>query len=69
MLKTCFNINKRVDTRTKRTVICLYCKDNNFCISFDTDQELDEWLDLMMLLQNVNKDAEISDSTKESFGN
>lgn len=67
-MKTCFNINKRVDARTKRTVICLYAKDNTYYIQFDTDQELDEWLDLMLLLQNVNKNSETCDSNKEPFG-
>lgn len=65
VLKTCFNIDKRVDSRTKKTLICLYTKENYFYILFDSIQELDEWLDLMLVLQRVNKDF----GPEEPFGN
>lgn len=68
MLKTCFNIDKRVDSRTKKTLICLYTKENYFYILFDTDKELDEWLDLMLVLQRVTKDFGPGDSIKEPYG-
>lgn len=68
MLKTCFNIDKRIDSRTKRTVICLYTKENYFYVLFDSEKELDEWLDLMLVLQRVTKDFGPSSSTKEPFG-
>lgn len=65
MLKTCFNIDKRVDSRTKKTLICLYTKENYFYILFDSVQELDEWLDLMLVLQRVTKDF----GPEEPYGN
>lgn len=69
MLKTCFNIDKRVDPRTKKSLICLYTKENYFYIVFDSDKELDEWLDLMLVLQRVTNEFGPGDSIKEPFGN
>jgi len=68
VLKTCFNIDKRVDSRTKKTLICLYTKENYFYILFDSDKELDEWLDLMLVLQRVTKNFGPNDAIKEPFG-
>jgi len=68
VLKNCFNIDKRVDSRTKRTFIYLYTKENYFYILFDSEKELDEWLDLMLVLQRVTKDYGPSDLIKEPFG-
>lgn len=49
-LKTCFNINKRTDTKYKH-VIALYTKDDCFCIILDTEEEQNSWLaDLVKLL-------------------
>ncbi|XP_050434568.1 insulin receptor substrate 1-B isoform X2 [Adelges cooleyi] len=66
VLKTCFNIDKRADARNKN-VLSLYTKDNYFCILFDTEKELEEWLDLMLVLQRVNKDLETGESSKDAF--
>lgn len=68
ILKACFNIDKRVDSRTKKTLICLYTKENYFYILFDSDKELDEWLDLMLVLQRVTKDFGPGDAIKEPYG-
>ncbi|VVC39762.1 Pleckstrin homology domain,IRS-type PTB domain,PH domain-like [Cinara cedri] len=65
VLKACFNITKRVDSRTKKTIIRINTSHNNFSILFDTDTELDEWLDLMLVLQRVNKNYGHIDSIKE----
>ncbi|XP_076168627.1 insulin receptor substrate 1 chico isoform X2 [Ptiloglossa arizonensis] len=51
MLDSCFNINKRVDTKHKH-VIALYTKDECFCLIFESEKELDEWLKEMLLLQS-----------------
>lgn len=67
-MKTCFNIDKRADARNKN-VLSLYTKDNYFCILFDSEKELEEWLDLMLVLQRVNKDLGAGESSKDSFGN
>ncbi|KAF0764399.1 insulin receptor substrate 1-like isoform X1 [Aphis craccivora] len=65
ILKSCFNIDKRVDARTKKTILCLYTKESSFCILFDCDKELDEWLDLMLVLRRASKDFGPVDSLKE----
>lgn len=67
VLKSCFNIDKRVDTRSKKNLLCLYTKENCFYIVFDSDKELDEWLDLMTVLQH-DQDLEPGDAAKENFG-
>lgn len=68
MLKTCFNIDKRVDSRTKKTVIRLNANDNPFFVLFDTDKELDEWLDLMLVLRRATKDFGPGDLIREPIG-
>ncbi|CAH1406439.1 unnamed protein product [Nezara viridula] len=49
-LKTCFNINKRTDTRHK-WVIALYTKKDCFCIVLENEEEMDEWLKALLELQ------------------
>lgn len=49
-LHSCFNINKRVDTKY-RNVIALYTKDECFCLILDSEKELDDWLNAMLLQQ------------------
>lgn len=49
-LHSCFNINKRVDTKHKH-VIALYTKDECFCLILDNERDLEEWLKAMLLLQ------------------
>ncbi|XP_035744010.1 insulin receptor substrate 1-like isoform X4 [Vespa mandarinia] len=51
LLHSCFNINKRVDTKHKH-VIALYTKDECFCLILDNEKELNEWLKAMLLLQS-----------------
>ncbi|XP_033231449.1 insulin receptor substrate 1-like isoform X5 [Belonocnema kinseyi] len=50
-LHSCFNINKRSDTKQKH-VIALYTKDECFCIVLDNEKEMADWLNAMLLLQN-----------------
>ncbi|XP_050458622.1 insulin receptor substrate 1 isoform X3 [Cataglyphis hispanica] len=51
LLHSCFNINKRGDTKHKH-VIALYTKDECFCLILDSEKELDEWLGAMLRLQS-----------------
>ncbi|XP_070151338.1 insulin receptor substrate 1 isoform X2 [Polyergus mexicanus] len=51
LLHSCFNINKRGDTKHKH-VIALYTKDECFCLILDSEKELDEWLEAMLRLQS-----------------
>ncbi|PSN55130.1 hypothetical protein C0J52_01864 [Blattella germanica] len=49
-LKTCFNINRRQDTKHKH-VIALYTKDDCFGLVLDSDEELEDWLRALLSLQ------------------
>ncbi|XP_031836373.1 insulin receptor substrate 1 chico isoform X6 [Nomia melanderi] len=51
LLDSCFNINKRVDTKHKH-VIALYTKDECFCLILENEKELNDWLKEMLLLQS-----------------
>ncbi|XP_068980821.1 insulin receptor substrate 1 isoform X3 [Bombus flavifrons] len=51
LLNSCFNINRRMDTKHKH-VIALYTKDECFCLILESEKELDEWLKAMLLLQS-----------------
>lgn len=50
-VRSCFNINKRRDTKHKH-VIALYTKDDCFCLVLDNEKDLEEWLKKLLLLQN-----------------
>lgn len=50
LLKTCFNINRRQDTKHKY-VIALYTKDDCFCVVLESEEELEEWLKSLLSLQ------------------
>ncbi|KAF5290513.1 hypothetical protein FQA39_LY03617 [Lamprigera yunnana] len=56
-LKTCFNINKRVDTKHKH-VIALYTKDDCFCIVLENEDELEAWLKALLSLQHGEEAAD-----------
>ncbi|KAG5880114.1 hypothetical protein JTB14_027054 [Gonioctena quinquepunctata] len=65
-LKTCFNINKRIDTKHKH-VIALYTKDDCFCVVLDSEEELDGWLKALLSLQHGDEavDGEVPKPTFE----
>ncbi|XP_073990017.1 insulin receptor substrate 1 chico isoform X2 [Rhodnius prolixus] len=50
-LKTCFNINKPSDTRQKY-VIALFTKKDRFCVVFDNEDEMEDWLKVLLELQH-----------------
>lgn len=53
VLEKCFNINRKLDTRDSRNkfVIALYTLDDCVSIVFDTEMELNDWLDQLLTLQ------------------
>ncbi|KAF6208420.1 hypothetical protein GE061_016876 [Apolygus lucorum] len=53
-LKNCFNINKKLDTRHK-WVIALYTRNDKFCIVFDNEEEMEDWLQALLSLQQGEK--------------
>lgn len=46
----------------------MYTKENYFYILFEDEAQLEEWLDLMLILQRVNKNFGIGDSLREPLG-
>ncbi|XP_018563090.2 insulin receptor substrate 1 isoform X2 [Anoplophora glabripennis] len=50
-LRTCFNINRRNDTKYKH-VIALYTKDDCFCVVLESEEDLDVWLKDLLSLQH-----------------
>ncbi|XP_055684137.1 mucin-2 isoform X2 [Lutzomyia longipalpis] len=56
VLRTCFNINRRTDTKHK-WVVALYTKDDCFCIVFDAEQDLNMWLRNLLSLQRGDDSA------------
>ncbi|KAL1465049.1 hypothetical protein WDU94_004644, partial [Cyamophila willieti] len=51
VLSTCFNINRRTDTKHKH-VIALYTGRDVFSLVFDSAPELEDWLQNLLLLQH-----------------
>uniref|UniRef100_A0A8D8S2G5 Insulin receptor substrate 1 n=1 Tax=Cacopsylla melanoneura TaxID=428564 RepID=A0A8D8S2G5_9HEMI len=51
VLSTCFNINRRTDTKHKH-VIALYTGRDVFSVVFDSAPELEDWLQNLLLLQH-----------------
>lgn len=65
-LRTCFNINKRSDTKYKY-VIALYTKDDCFCVVLDTEEDRDMWLKALLSLQH-GEDVTDGEPPKPIFG-
>lgn len=51
VLKTCFNINRKLDSKQKN-VIALYTRDDCFAVVTENEEELDQWLTAMLELQH-----------------
>lgn len=49
-IKTCFNINRKVDAKHK-LAIALYTKDDCFSVVADSENSCEEWLNAMLELQ------------------
>lgn len=65
VLKSCFHINKRVDTKHK-FVISLYTKDDCFCVVFESEADMTRWLDEMLAIHRI-EDHEM-DKPRTVFG-
>lgn len=64
-IKTCFNINKKCDTKYKNA-IALYTKDDCFSFVCESPEEQELWLTLLLELQGrVGEDGE---SPRPQFG-
>ncbi|XP_074107588.1 insulin receptor substrate 1 chico isoform X4 [Cotesia typhae] len=63
-MKSCYNINRRNDTKHKH-VIALYTKDGCFSLILDSDKDVDDWLTAMLLLSGDVPDGELPRPTFE----
>lgn len=66
ILCTCFNINRRFDTKY-RNVIGLYRKDDTFSIMAKDETECNTWLKQMLILQR-GKESVDADQPRPTFG-
>lgn len=66
ILCTCFNINRRFDTKY-RNVIGLYRKDDTFSIMAKDESECNTWLKQMLILQR-GKESVDADQPRPTFG-
>ncbi|XP_014250986.1 insulin receptor substrate 1 isoform X3 [Cimex lectularius] len=64
-LKTCFNINKRSDTKQKY-VIALYTRNDCFCVVLETEEEMVDWLKAMLELQ-IGEATPVGDPIRPNF--
>lgn len=65
-LRSCFNINRRMDTKYK-FVIGLYRKDDCFSIILKDDEELNKWLKMLLVVQR-GKELLDGDQPRPTFG-
>lgn len=58
VLKSCFHINRRLDTKQK-FVIALYTKDDSFCIVMENEAELNKWLKVLLALHRIEEEVDL----------
>ncbi|XP_056267274.1 insulin receptor substrate 1-B [Pseudoliparis swirei] len=63
-LETCFNINKRADSKNKHMIV-LYTRSESFAIAADSEEVQDEWYQAMLDLQGNCKTPEDYGSSGE----
>lgn len=65
VLKSCFHISQRLDTKQK-FVIALYTREDSFCIVMENDTEMNKWLKALQTLHR-NDESEV-DLPRQTFG-
>lgn len=65
VLKSCFHINRRLDTKHKY-VVSLYTKDDCFCVVLESEADMTRWLSKLQSLHRT-EEAE-GDKPRTSFG-
>ncbi|XP_058871316.1 insulin receptor substrate 1-B isoform X2 [Acipenser ruthenus] len=53
-LETCFNINKRADSKNKHLIV-VYTREESFCIAAESEAEQEGWYEAMVKLQCKSK--------------
>ncbi|KAI5625482.1 insulin receptor substrate 1 [Silurus asotus] len=69
-LESCFNINKRADSKNKY-LVALYTKDEYFAVAADNELEQDAWYQALVDLHNrgkVHESAKTNDAGDENYG-
>lgn len=65
VLKSCFHISQRLDTKQK-FVIALYTREDSFCIVMENETEMSRWLKALQTLHR-NDESEV-DLPRTTFG-
>lgn len=65
VLKSCFHISKRLDTKQK-FVIALYTREDSFCIVMENENEMNKWLNALQTLRQ-HEESEV-DMPRTTFG-
>lgn len=65
VLKSCFHISQRLDTKQK-FVIALYTREDSFCIVMENENEMSKWLKALQQLHR-NDESEV-DLPRTTFG-
>lgn len=65
VLKSCFHISQRLDTKQK-FVIALYTREDSFCIVMENEPEMIKWLDALQTLRQ-HEESEV-DLPRTTFG-
>uniref|UniRef100_T1JCY1 Insulin receptor substrate 1 n=1 Tax=Strigamia maritima TaxID=126957 RepID=T1JCY1_STRMM len=66
VLKTCFNINRKLDVKQKHA-LALYTKDDCFTMILDSEEELESWLSSLLALQQGDEDVASDQPPKPAF--
>ncbi|XP_031619406.1 uncharacterized protein LOC116338347 isoform X11 [Contarinia nasturtii] len=65
VLKSCFHISQRLDTKQK-FVIALYTREDSFCIVMENESEMNKWLDALQILrQHEESEVDLPRTTFE----
>lgn len=62
VLKSCFHISRRLDTKQK-FVIALYTKEDSFCIVMENEMDMSKWLESLQLLHRFNENVDLPRTT------
>lgn len=65
ILKSCFHISQRLDTKQK-FVIALYTREDSFCIVMENETEMSKWLNALQTLRQ-HEESEV-DLPRTTFG-
>lgn len=65
VLKSCFHISQRLDTKQK-FVIALYTRDDSFCIVMENEYDMAKWLSALQTLR-AHEESEV-DLPRTTFG-